>query len=435
MGPDLLLLLFLLILNGLFSMSEIAVFSSKKVRLENLAKKGDASARQALKLSNDPTRFLSTVQVGITLISILTGAVSGASLAAWVAPVIERIEPLAPYSNSIAFFLAITLITYLSLIIGELVPKKLALHNPEAVARFIAGPMRVVSTIFSPLVWILSVSTEFIVKVFRLQANSEPSVTEEEIKSLITQGTTSGEFEEVEQDIIERVFNMGDRRVGSLMTHRSDLEWIDARDSFEVNRDRILQGDYSSFPLCDEEIDQVIGIVQTKKFLIRLHAGVPFDLRELAVKPPFVPENMTAFKVLELFKERMTQMAIVVDEFGTVQGIVTMHDLIEALLGEINTNNPEEEESILEREDGSWLIDAMLPFEEFLSYFDIDELDDDDRNGFHTLGGFILHLNEQIPRTGEIFVWRNFSFEIVDMDGNRIDKILVRQNQDIKEEE
>lgn len=418
-------ILILVIINGFFSMAEIAIVSSRKSRLEGLAKKGDTGARLALKLSSQPTRLLATVQIGITLIGILTGAFGGASFTDEMAAVIQYIPFIGVYSHPIALVVVVLTITYLSLIVGELVPKKVALQNPERIARIVAGPMSLVSSLSWPAVWLLSHSTEVLITGLKLKAPEEPVVTEDEIKSLMAQGTNLGEFDEVEQDIVERVFHMGDRKVGSLMTNRIDLEWLDINDDFEINRDKILKSDYSSFPLCDDELDKVLGILYTKKFLISLHDTPNPDLRAIMEKPIFVPENMTAFKVFEKFKEKQSRIVIVVDEFGAVQGMVTMNDFIEALLGELDNSDKGDDEVIIKRQDGSWLIDALLSFEEFIAYFEIDDVVQEDRTGFHTLGGFILHLSEQIPRTGEVFVWRNFTFEVVDMDGNRIDKILV----------
>ena len=423
---EIVVILVLIVANGVFSLAEIAIVSSRRSRLEAYAKKGDAGARLALKLSMEPTRLLATVQVGITLIGIITGAFGGARFSKALAAKLVTIPALVPYADNLAFFLVVLLITYLSLIIGELVPKKLALQNPERIARIMARPMNFISTVSYPAVWFLSKSTELLIRFLKLKQTEEPAVTEDEIISLMAHGTNSGEFDEVEQDIIERVFHLSDRKVGSLMTNRLDMEWLDKNDDFDVNRLKILSSNYSSFALCDDELDKVLGIVYTKRFLISLHNQNRFDLLSIAEKPIFIPENMNAFKVLEKFKEKQTRIAIVVDEFGAVQGMVTMSDLIEALLGEIDTPAAGDEVEIVKRDDNSWLIDALLSFEEFISYFDIDDVDLEDRTGFHTLGGFILHLSQQIPRTGEIFLWKNYSFEVVDMDGNRIDKILVK---------
>lgn len=426
---DLILLLGLILANGVFSMAEIAIVSARRSKLETLAKKGDKRAKAALALGADQSRFLSTVQVGITLIGILTGAVGGGELTNILKDYLlsAGIENEA-VARPLALGIVVLIITYLSIVLGELVPKKLGLHNPEAVSRAMAPTMRLLSQVTAPLVWILSSSTNGLVKLLRLKESEEPSVTEEEIKELINQGTNLGEFEEVEQDVIERVFQLTDRRVASMMSPKMDVEWLDINDSFSHNRNIVLNGGFSQFPICDGDIDEVIGILNTKKFLVALSQsqGKPLDLRSLMDTPLFVPENMTGFKVLETFKTQKRKLAMVVDEYGAVQGMITMHDLIEALVGDLEEAATPEDEQIIAREDGTFLIDALLPFEEFLSHFEVEDVDAEDRTGFHTLGGFLLHLGEQIPRTGEIFVWRNFSFEVVDMDGNRIDKILVK---------
>ncbi len=429
----LLILLGLILANGVFSMAEIAIVSARKSRLEALAKKGDKKAKTTLALASDHTRFLSTVQVGITLISVLTGAIGGSELSDSFQNYLVEINLLTVYwAKPVALGLVVLMITYFSIILGELVPKRLGLHNPEAVGRAMAPTMLVVSKIFSPLVWVLSSSTNLLVKAFRLKESDEPLITEEEIKELINQGTNTGEFEEVEQDIIERVFHLGDRKIASLMTSQLDVEWLDSKNNFDVNRQKILSGVFSHFPVCDGDLDKVIGILGTKKFLIANHnsKGKPFDIVPIMDPPMFIPENMTAFKVLEAFKVQKKRLAIVIDEYGAVQGIVTMHDLVEALVGDMDQPETQEEAQIIKRDDGTYLIDALLSFEEFIQHFDLEDVEQEDRTGFHTLGGFILHLNEQIPRTGEIFVWRNFSFEVIDMDGNRIDKILVSVKQD-----
>ncbi len=436
MGPELLLIFFLIVANGLFSMAEIAIVSSRKSKLEAAAKKGDKRAKLALKLHNEPTRFLSTVQVGITLIGILTGIFSGQEVTEELTLVVQTIPGLEAYAHAIAFVSVVAVVTLLSILFGELVPKQIGLNNPEKIARLVSQPMQVVSGIVNPFVWILSSLTRMFVRLLRLKPNEEPSITEEEIKSLVAQGALGGDVEEVENDIIQRVFNLGDRKVGSLMTNRLDLEWIDLLDEPEHNRERILAAEYSSIPVCEEGIDTVVGILHTKKFFRALSESPEVHLKELVEAPLYIPENMTAFNLLEKFRELKTKVAIVIDEYGAVQGMVTMTDLIDALVGEMDVSTTPEDTEIVERADGSFLIDALIPFDEFVGYFEIEEeVEDEDTSGFHTLGGFILHLNEQIPHVGEVFEWKHFSFEVVDMDGNRIDKLLVRNTKTAHEGE
>lgn len=426
---ELIIVFALIIANGLFSMAEIAIVSVRKSKLESLIKKGDKRAKIALNLSNDHTRFLSTVQVGITLIGVFTGAYGAHALVDDVQPHFVWTEVyISGSSHAISFFITLVGITYLSIVWGELLPKKFGLTIPEKVAPIMAPIMQVVSHIFSPFVWLLSVSTELLVKLFKLKPQDEPGATEEEIKSLITQGTNTGEFEEVEQDIIENVFHLGDRQVASLMTPRIDTEWVDIREDFDTIKQSIISSPHNWFPVCDEDLDNTLGILPTKKFLIALqNSASPIDIISLCDKPLFVTENMNAFRVLEEFRIHNKRIAMVVDEYGSVQGLVTINDLVDALVGEISQPAGTEEETIVQREDGSYLVDALLPFEEFLQYFELDDASISEKGGFHTMAGLILHLKGQLPKVGEVFNWRNFTLEVIDMDGNRVDKILVRQ--------
>jgi putative hemolysin len=428
------IILLLIVLNGIFSMSEIAIVSSRKSRLESAAQKGDGRAGMALELTNSPNKFLSTVQVGITSIGVLNGVFGGANLADHLSIWLARIPIIQPYSHAIALSIIVILITFFSLVIGELVPKRIGMHSPESIARVMAYPMNFISKLCSPLVWLLSHSTEWILKLFRLKASVEPPVTEEEIKSLMAQGTNMGMFEEVEQDIVERVFQLSDRKVGSIMTHKLDVEWIDINDDMDLIKNEIIQSAYSSFPVCRETIDDVIGIIYTKKFLQLILQNGQVDLQTAVEKPLFVPESMKAFRVLEQFKTSGIRIAIVVDEFGTVQGIVTLKDLFEALVGDLDSVT-EEESEIVEREDGTFLVDALIPFEDFIQYFELADIDPEDRGGFHTLGGLIFNIARQIPKTGERFQWNNVEFEIIDMDGNRIDKVLVTMREEEEKED
>lgn len=408
-------------------MAEIAIVSSRKSRLEGAAQKGDKGAEIALSLVNDPNKFLSTVQVGITAIGIITGVFGGASLSKPIAYAISQtnIPLLQKYSETIAISLIIITITFFSLVIGELVPKRLGMQNPEGIAKVMAIPMNIISKICSPLVWLLSSSTSILLKLFKFKASDEPAVTEEEIKSLVAQGTNMGIFEEVEQEIVDRVFTLSDRRVGSIMTNKLDVEWIDINDTFETIKETIVQAPYSHFPVCQDSLDDVLGIISSKQFLQTLLQNGTVDLQAIAEKPLFIPESMKAFRVLEQFQQSKNRVAIVVDEFGTVQGLVTLKDLFEAMVGELEPST-DENYSIVEREDGTYLIDGLLSFEEFLQYFEISDVDPEERAGFHTLGGLIFNIAHEIPKAGEKFHWNNMDFEIMDMDGNRIDKVLVR---------
>jgi len=416
-------------------MAEIAIVSSRKSRLENSAQKGNKGAEVALDLANAPNTFLSTVQIGITLIGILMGVFSGANLSKILAAAVAQVDIaiVRQYSQGIAVFVMVLLITFLSLVLGELVPKRIGMHNPEAIAAVLSRPMNVLSKVTAPLVWLLSVSTDGLLRLFRLKPSEEPAVTEEEVTSLIAQGTNLGVFEEVEQDIVERVFALSDRRVGSIMTNKLDVDWIDINDEFDNIKQTVLQSEYSNFPVCRDSLDDVIGIINTKKFLQTLLQNEQVDWHAMVEKALFIPESMKAFRVLEQFKANKIRIAVVVDEFGTVQGLVSMKDLFEAMVGDLEEAT-EGDAEIVEREDGTFLIDALIPFDEFISYFEIPDVDPEERAGFHTLGGLIFNIARQIPKTGETFYWNGVHFEIVDMDGNRIDKVLVRIGDEEKED-
>ncbi len=424
MASEVLIILILIIVNGIFSMAEIAIVSSRKSRLENDAQKGDRSAKAALELANDPNKFLSTVQVGITAIGVFTGAFGGAGLSRTLAAWLAQVPYVAPYSETVALGIVVFAITFLSLVIGELVPKRIGMNFPESIARVMAIPMNIVSKVFLPFVWVLSGTTDLLLKLFRIRPSEEPSVTEEEIKSLVAQGTNMGIFEEVEQEIVDRVFTLSDRRVGSIMTNKLDVEWLDLNDEFENIKETVMQAPYSHFPVCQDSLDEVVGIISTKQFLQTLVQTGTVDLMAIAEKPLFIPETLKAFRVLEQFQQSKIRVAIVVDEFGTVQGLVTLKDLFEAMVGELEAPT-EENYSIVEREDGTYLVDGLLSFEEFLQYFEVTGVDPEERTGFHTLGGLIFNIAHEIPKTGDKFKWSNFDFEVMDMDGNRIDKVLV----------
>lgn len=425
MGMEILVILILILLNGIFSMSEIALVSSRKSRLEAQAKNGDTKAQAALHLANSPNRFLSTVQIGITLIGILTGVFSGANITEDIQSFVAANELLQPYSNAIAVTLVVIMITYLSLVLGELVPKRIGLSNPEGIAKFMATPMNVLSKLTSPFIWILSVSNDFIIKLLGIKPN-ENAVTEDEIKAIIQEGVSEGAVQEIEHEIMKNVFQLGDRRISSLMTYRQDIVFLDINDDVENNREKILTHRHSQYPVCNEYIDEVVGIIYSKDLLYPNLEQQLAKLSEIIKDALFLPENTKAYFVLEQFKEKRIHNGIVVDEYGSVAGIVTINDIFDALVGDISETN-EFEYAIVQREDGSYLIDAQIPFEEFLQYFLIPVPDRREMYGFNTLGGFALNLLNKIPRTGDTFIWNEYHFEIVDMDKSRIDKILFKK--------
>lgn len=430
---EVVIILILILLNGLFSMSEIAMVSARKVRLEHQANKGDEQAKAALKLANNPDKFLSTVQIGITLIGILTGIYSGENLKSDLMAYISRIEVFSPYSSGIATGVIVIVITYFSLVLGELVPKRIGLARPESIAKTMAQPMTTVSRLTFPFIWLLSASTNLIVRVFKLKT-SDQQVTEEEIKAIINEGTSSGAIEETEQEIIERVFHLGDRNITSLMTHRTDIVWLDITEPVESSKHKINNSLHSVYPVCEGQIDSIKGIISIKD-LYAAAAGNNFSLKPLIRKPLFVPENNTAYQVLEKFKETQVHAAFIVDEYGTFLGMITLNDILEAIVGDMPETGQPEDYEMLKRDDGSYLVDAQIPFYDFLSEFDKADWMAEFEQEFDTLAGFILHHLEHIPQTGEKFEWRGFTFEIVDMDVHRIDKVLVTTPVPREEEE
>jgi putative hemolysin len=426
MLTQLLIIVLLLLINGFFCMSEIAIISSRKSRLEEDARQGDTRARAALSLANSPNRFLGTVQTGITFISILTGIYGEKSMSESLAHRLQRIPQLAAYSHPLAFWIVVICIAGITLLFGELIPKRIGLLNPESIAKATAGPMRIISRVMTPVIWLLGKSTDLFISTFRIHAMENSKVTEDEIKAMVAEGATAGSIEEVEQDIVKNVFQLGDRKIGSLMTNRMDVVWLDAKQPPQDNRRKINESVHSSFPLCEGELDRIIGIVFIKDLLKTDFLLETENLRHIAKPPLYLPENMKAWKVLERFKESRTHFAMVIDEFGSIEGVVTMNDLLEALVGDLASASTEHSE-IFRRDDGSALVDAILPFQEFIVAFEITPDDPSEYSGFHTLGGLILHIAKRIPRTGDKFSWMGYAFEIVDMDGRRIDKVLVKK--------
>jgi putative hemolysin len=425
MTSEILIILVLIIANGIFSMSEMAIVSARKVRLQQLANQGDPKAKAALKLAESPNNFLSTVQVGISLIGILTGAFGGATIANRLAVHVKRIPFLAPYSEPVSFGIVVLIITYLSLIVGELVPKRLALNNPEKIAAFVAIPMRALAALASPAVHLLSASTEMVLRILGITPSQEPQVTEEEIKILIEQGTEAGTFEEAEQDMVERVFRLGDRPVSSFMTPRPDIIWLDLEDNPEENRQKMTENGYSRYPVCQGGLDNVLGIIPVTDLLARSFRGESLDLTVGLRQPVFVPESTRGLKVLELFKQTITHMALVVDEYGVIQGLVTLNDIMSEIVGDVPAGPGEDDPQAVQREDGSWLLDGMLPVDEFFELFDMEEWESEERGSYQTLGGFVITHLGRIPAAADHFEWQGMRVEVMDMDGNRVDKVLV----------
>ena len=426
---ELIILLFLILLNAFIVMCEMALVSSKKSRIETMAIKGDKKAQIVLELKENPEIFLSTTQIYITLISILTGVYSGERFSIYLQPYIEKIDVFKPYAAPIATTIIVILVTFLSILLGELIPKRIALMNPEKIAKLVAAPIKTLSTISYPLVWLLSKMSSGFFTIFNIKKSSDSQVTEEEIKAMINEGSELGAIEEEEKDIIERVFHLGDRNITSIMTHRTDIIWFDINEERSSVKQKIKEFQHSVYPICTETIDDIEGIVYVKDMYLKPEA----PLKDLIRKALFIPENNSAYQVLEKIKITKIPYAFVVDEYGSLLGMITVKDILKAIVGEM----PEEEDDeyvIVERKDGTYLIDGQIQFYDFLTKFGKTIWINEGENEFDTLAGFILHELKQIPITGEKFEWRGFDFEIVDMDGQRIDKVLVHISDEIRKE-
>ena len=402
-------------------MSEIALISARKNRLETAAKKGNTSAKTALDLANSPNKFLSTVQIGITLIGILTGIYSGDKVTEDVKLFFEGYEITQPYAHSIAVGVVVVTLTFFSLVLGELLPKRIGLNYPEGIAKAVAVPMRIVSTVTAPFVWLLTVSTDLILDVLKIKPTADGKVTEEEIKAIIKEGTEVGEVQEIEQDIVERVFHIGDRKVNSLMTHRKGVVYLSLDDTFDEIKEKVLGELHSIYPLCNENLDEVVGVVLLKDLFANLEKG-DFNLVEIKQDPVYFIENTSAYKALENFKKSKVHYALVTDEHGMFQGIITLNDILEALVGDA-ADFYDEEFQLVAREDGTWLVDGHYSLHDFLTYFDLDDLLNDYE--VTTVSGLILTELGDIPKQGEKLIWNKLEFEVIDMDGVKIDKVLV----------
>ncbi|HEV7620803.1 MAG TPA: hemolysin family protein, partial [Flavisolibacter sp.] len=392
-------------MNGLFVMSEIALVSARKPRLEALAEKGDKKAGSALRLSNNPELFLSAAQIGITLIAILTGVYSGEKFGVYVKPLIEKIALFRPYAATISTTIVVIIVTFLSIVFGELIPKRIGLLNAERIAKIAAGPMRAFAKVTHPIVFLLNKTSNLFFTVFNINRKKDETVTEEEIKAIISEGTESGTIEEEEKEMIERIFHLGDRNITSLMTHRSDIIWFDLEDNEEKIRDKILQEPHSIYPICDANIDNIKGIVSIKDLYI---IDDFMQFKDIVQPAMFVPENNTAYQVMEKFKETKNHSCFIVDEYGSLQGMITLNDILEAIVGDIPQTGVADYE-IVPREDGSFLVDAQIPFYDFLSYFGKTDWLDEEEQPFDTLAGCILHVLERIPKTGDKLEWLGFT--------------------------
>jgi putative hemolysin len=422
---EILIILLLIMLNGVFAMAEFAVVSARKPRLQQWANAGNRGARLALELSAHPDRLLSTIQIGITLIGILAGALSERALVGSVQERLVRIPQIAAYSANIAFAVVMVGVTYLSLIIGELVPKRLALLNSERIASAFARPMSLFARIGAPVIRILSGSTQIVLKLIRARAPAEPAITEEEIHVMLEQGAQAGVFEKAEHDMMKGLIKLGDRGVNALMKPRREVVWLDVEDPWDESRKKMASSRYSRFPVAEGNLDKVIGVVQTKDLLTRCLAGEKIDLKETMRPPLFVPEAVSALKLLEIFKKSRTHIALVVDEYGGVEGLVTLNDVLEDIVGDLASADMPGEKPAVQRPDGSWLLDGKLLTDDMKEILKIPHLPDEDSGSYNTLGGFVMLQVGRVPTEGDSFETSGHRFEVVDMDEMRVDKVLV----------
>jgi putative hemolysin len=419
------ILLFLFILNGVFVMAEIALVSARKSKLDMDAQRGDRTAGLALANALHPSRILSTIQIVITLIGILTGVYSSDEITHGMEKVLIAAGLTTTYSHTIALSIVVILVTFISILIGELVPKRIGLINPEGISRAMIRPMLLLTRITYPFTWVLSRTGDVILRLLRIKQSSESKVTEEEIKAMIQEGTEDGEVQEIEQDIVERVFHLGDRKVSSLMTHHSDMVWLDIHDTPEEMRKKMREELHSVYPLCEDDLDNVLGVIFIKDLFLENICDDQFEIKDQLKPAQFVLETLTAYETLEIFKQNKIHYGLVVDEYGSTVGMVTLNDILEALVGDFNEPNPDEPQINL-RSDGTWLADGQMSFYEFAYEFEIQGFDKG-KVKFDTLAGLAMSILRHIPVPGEKFTWLNFEFEIVDLDGNRIDKLIIKK--------
>lgn len=422
---DIGLILILILVNGLFAMSEMAIVSARRVRLGQAAEKGSRGAARALELAEQPSHFLSTIQVGITSIGILSGALGERIVSDQLQASFAAIPSLAPYAKELALASMVVTITYASLIIGELVPKRLALIHPETVATLVSRPMHGLSRIALPLVKLLSFSTDLVLRVLGVRRPEQPTVTEEEIKVLLEQGTVEGVFERTEQQLVENILRLDDRKVGAIMTPRKDVIYLDTQKPFDRNRQTIIDHPHWIIPLCNEGLDNVVGFVKTKDLLNRMLVGQKADLMELITPALYVPNSLSLMQVLEQFKKSHLHTALVVDEYGELDGLVSLSDILEAIVGDIQSEMNSEEPQVVQREDGSWLVDGMLDVDRFKELFSLEHLPEEQMGNFHTVGGFVMLRLGNVPKVTDTFEFEGLRLEVIDMDRNRVDKVLV----------
>ena len=419
LNTGLISIVFLIAMNNVLAMAEAALLAARKARLQQRVNEGDRNAGIALKLIENPNQFLAVIQIGITLIDVLTGAITGATIAVVFTQFIEKIPLLAPYSTGIGLALGVLIITYFSIILGELVPKRLAIQNPEKISSGFARPMLFLTLTLSPVVRFLSISTNFVLRLIGVRPSNEPPVTEEEIHVLLDQGTQAGVFEEAEQDMVAGVFKLNDRRLNTLMTPRTEILWLDVLDTNKDILIKLTERPFSRFPVCQGSLDNVLGIANARDLLTSSLSGDPIQLKDNLSPSLFIPETAFASSALDIFKESNKKMVLVIDEFGGVTGLLTINDVLEVIVGDIEDDAPQ----VTQRQDGSWLLDGMLDINEFKELFDLGPLPNED--DYETLAGFIMTSIGNIPQTADQFEWQGLRFEVIDMDVRRVDKVLV----------
>jgi putative hemolysin len=422
---EIIIILLLIMANGLLAMSEIAIVSSRTIRLKQQAAGGSKGAQVALELADDPGRFLSTIQIGITLVGVFTGAFGGATLARPLSDFLSQFQFIDRSSGPIAIAIVVVIITYLSLVIGELVPKRIALNNPERAASMIAQPMALISRMVSPLVKLLSFSTSVVLKLLGVRDQEESEVTEQDVEMMISQGTEMGVFEPIEEEMVRQVFRMSDQRAEGLLTPRPEVVSINLEEPLEVNRQKIIDHGHSYLPVIEGNLDHVQGYVRAVDLLAQCLLGQDLDYQAVLRPAQFVPERAPVFGVLERFKRSGAQVAFVVDEFGGIQGLLTHTDILEAIIGDIHEPEDEIDPDIIQRADGSWLIDGMVPIQEFRQLFELENLPGEEEGHFNTLGGFIITYMGRIPTSGDQIELAGLKLEVVDMDGHRVDKLII----------
>jgi putative hemolysin len=416
----------LMLLNGLFAMAELALVSARKARLQHAAERGREGARIALELKEDPGRLLSTVQIGITVTAILAGTVGGATLGERLGEYLSDMPGvIGDYAHAISITVVVFAISYLSLIIGELVPKRMALAHPEPIAIALARLMRIVGRVAAPVEWLLSASTNLVLKLLPVSTERQAPITEEELTMMLREGTAAGQFHAGETQIVQMALRLGDRRIGGLMTPRTQVEWLDAAEPQDELRRKILGSPYSRFPVFDGGPQNVLGILHTKDVLAAALAGQPLDIRLAVRRALFLPNTVTALRALEMFKKSGEPMALVVDEYGDFEGLVTLNDIMQALVGDIAGPGEEGDPAIVRRDDGSWLLDGMVSTDEVKDVVGLPQLPGEDEGDFHTLGGFVMSRMHRVPKVGDKFNVDGYRFEVVDMDGRRVDRVLV----------